>query len=335
MLKTLWPESLRNVQDLQLGPVYLKHLGYGEVPNLLTIYELERPAILAYNEIKHILEEIRYNRLSEYSTKGLFALAVAHFEIMLSELMKKQLQFFPQKIGSYRVSNQNTLEEKRITKEIAVSKESVYRGALGMDIIENEIQKLSYKDLPSLINACRAVTSLKMEYVESVLHQLIEVKETRNLLLHNNLYVNDFYLKKTEQIQRSTIRGSKISIDQDYAVNSVAMILEIVYNIINEVRASFGKYTLLQMFERLWSYTFEKAPIRMQDCVEFNKENDVFEGPFKIPGFISNSERMYMEFWQAQRTNKPINNLSMVHLNSGSKLSYLVDVFGELRLTHW
>ena len=42
-----------------------------------------------------------------------------------------------------------------------------------------------------------------------------------------------------------------------------------------------------------------------------------------------------MEFWQAQRTGKPIDSLSLVHLNSGTKLAFLVDVFGELRLMHW
>ncbi len=72
-------------------------MGYDNLPSLLTIYELERPAILAYNEIKTILAEVDYNERSDYSIKGLFSLAIAHFETMLSDLMKKQLQIFPSK----------------------------------------------------------------------------------------------------------------------------------------------------------------------------------------------------------------------------------------------
>ena len=154
-------------------------------------------------------------------------------------------------------------------------------------------------------------------------------------MLHNNLYVNDFYLQKTKAVKRSTTRGELIPIDKTYATASLKLILEIVYNIITELRKTYGKYTLLNMLKGLWRYTFKNEMIKMEDFATIDIDNDIFVGPFAFPSFLSSSEKTYMEFWQAQRSDKPLSSLSMVHLNSGTKLAFLVDVFGELRLTHW
>jgi hypothetical protein len=332
MLKTKYPICLKNNKDLQLGPIYLKYLGYDNLPILLTIYELERPAILAYNELKYILAEVSHNVLSGYGIKGLFSLALAHFETMLSDLMKKQLQFFPQKIGTYK---QDVGENNKNNKEIVISQSVINRGSIIETIIENEVQKLSYKDVSSLISAFRRIMSLQLDHLTNNLDQIVEIKETRNLLLHNNLYVNEFYLTKTKSVKRSTERGVPIPIDKTYAITSITLILEIVYNIVNELRMTFGKYTLLNMLGGLWGFTFRNKAIRMEDFSNINIKEDIFDGPFNFPSFLSSSEKMYMEFWQAQRTDSPLSSLSLAHLDSGTKLAFLVDVFGELRLTHY
>ena len=140
MLKTRYPDCLRNVNDLQLGNIYLRYLGYDNLPQLLTIYEIERPAILAYNEIKKILAEIRFQQLSEYSIKGLFSLAIAHFETMLSDLMKRQLQFFPQKLGTMKLEDR---DGNKANREFAISQNIINNGSIIETIINNEIQKLS------------------------------------------------------------------------------------------------------------------------------------------------------------------------------------------------
>lgn len=89
------------------------------------------------------------------------------------------------------------------------------------------------------------------------------------------------------------------------------------------------------MLQGLWDYTFKNEMIRFEDFAFLNHEKDIFEGPFNEPGFLSSSEKTYMEFWRAQRSISPLSRPSMVHLDSGIKLAFLVDVFGALRLTHW
>lgn len=56
--------------------------------------------------------------------------------------------------------------------------------------------------------------------------KVVEIKETRNLLLHNNLVVNDFYLNKTKNIKRSERKGEQLLLDKAYVKESVGYIID-------------------------------------------------------------------------------------------------------------
>lgn len=178
--ETKYPDCLRNIADLQLGIIYLRHLGRDTFPPLLTIYEIEKPAILTYTEITKILKELRNSNLSDFAVKGLFSLAIAYFETMISDLMKTQLQFFPQKITSIKAQNGENSKEG---KEITISQLMINKGSIIEAIIEKEVQKLSYKDIKNLLSAFCNVMSIKLKIATDNIDNLIEIKETRNLLL--------------------------------------------------------------------------------------------------------------------------------------------------------
>jgi len=324
--KTKFPDSLRNAHDLQLGAVFLRYLGHENLPSLITIYELEQPSILAFNEINKMIVELDNNEVSEYTIKGIFALGISRFETMLSDLMKKILQFYPQKISAIK---------SKEAKGISVSQEVVNKGSLIESIIESEINKLAYADVETLLNNFCNILSIELPSAMEKIDTIVEIKETRNLLLHNNLVVNEFYLQKTKSVKRGNQNGGRLLIDIDYAVQSLQLLSSIIENVIIEVRKKYGKFTLLMLLNNLWRYTFKNTIIRIEDFCTLNEEQDIIDGPFTIPGFLSSSEKTYMEFWKSQRNGSSITNLSMVHLGSGRKLAFLVDVFGELRLTHW
>lgn len=324
--KTKFPESLRNTHDLQLGAVFLRYLGYENLPSLITIYELEQPSILAFNEINKMIVELGSNEVREYTVKGIFALGISRFETMLADLMKKILQFYPQKISAIK---------SKEAKGISVSQEVLNKGSLIESIIESEINKLAYADVETLINNFCNIVSIELPSAMEKIDTIVEIKETRNLLLHNNLLVNEFYLQKTKSIKRGKKIGERLLIDVDYAIQSLQLLSNILENVIIEVRKKYGKFTLLALLNNLWKYTFKNTIIKIEDFCTLNEDEDIIDGPFTIPGFLSSSEKTYMEFWKSQRNGSSITNLSMVHLGSGRKLAFLVDVFGELRLTHW
>jgi len=324
--KTKFPDSLRNAHDLQLGGVFLRYLGHENLPSLITIYELEQPSILAFNEINKMIVELGSNEVREYTVKGIFALGISRFETMLADLMKKILQFYPQKISAIK---------SKEAKGISVSQEVVNKGSLIESIIESEINKLAYADVETLLNNFCNLVSIELPSALEKIDTIVEIKETRNLLLHNNLVVNEFYLQKIKSVKRGNKIGERLLIDVDYTVQSLQLLSNILENIIIEVRKKYGKFTLLALLNNLWRYTFKNTIIRIEDFCTLNEEQDIIDGPFTIPGFLSSSEKTYMEFWKSQRNGSSITNLSMVHLGSGRKLAFLVDVFGELRLTHW
>jgi len=142
---TKFPDCLRNSRgDLQLGPVYLRYLGYENIPSLLTIYELEKPSVLAHTEISKMIHELDKQDQNEYAVKGIFSLAIAHFETMLADLIKKAIQFYPQKLSALR---------NREGKTINVHQDIFNKGNLLEGIIETEINRLSYADIATQLKS--------------------------------------------------------------------------------------------------------------------------------------------------------------------------------------
>ena len=98
-LETNYPDCLYNShKNLNLGTVQLRYLDL-RPPSLMTIFELERPAILAHNQLTKILASLDNDHNDDFSFKGLFVVAMAQFESMLNDLMMNMLRFYPQKLS--------------------------------------------------------------------------------------------------------------------------------------------------------------------------------------------------------------------------------------------
>lgn len=143
--------------------------------------------------------------------------------------------------------------------------------------------------------------------------------------------------KKVRSIKRAEKLGDILILDKNYALQSLNLILSIVEDIISELRNKYEKFTLLTMLLGLWRFTFSNTMIKLENFAVLNHEKDVFDGPFKDLNFVSSSEQIFLEVWRAQRSRIPINNFSLVGLDSRNinKMSFLVAVFGELRMAHW
>lgn len=323
MEQTIYPKCLSNCNNnLQLGNVYLRYYGR-DFPNLITIYEIEKPLFYAYTEIKSISNEIANKEFSDYIIKGLFTLVMSHFETMLSDFSKKILQFYPQKLSLFKKEN------------ITLSVSNLNNGRLIEQIIENEINRIFYSNLNEQIKILQKICGIQIDSNILDIDSLIEIKETRNLLLHNNLIVNDQYLDKTKSVKRAHKKGEVIDIDKEYLEKSILHILRVLENIIDQVREKYKHNTLIKLLEKVWGFTFKNEIIKIEDFCTLNYEEDTIDGPFNFPFFLSSSEKTYMEFWKAQRMGSQIENLAMVHLSEPTKLSFLVEVFGELRMTYW
>ncbi|ETZ19138.1 hypothetical protein [Pedobacter sp. V48] len=332
-LHTDYPECLYNsAKDLKLGTVYLRYLDL-PIPALITIFELERPAVLAYNQFRKIMDSLENQPDDEFSCKGLFVLAIAQFETMLNDLMIKILQFYPQKLSLLKgVST----DEK--TTGLAVGQEQLLNGEVINQIIEASVNRVAYGSLDNFLKLFAKVFAIDLKdlELEQILDELIEIKETRNLLLHNNLVVNELYIKKTAGIKRSTEPGRKLSVDKDYVLRSLNLIADLIYSIIVQVRQKYGHFTVLPLLKKLFAYNFTSPIIKFEEFCVLNEGNDIYDGPFNMPAGRASSENFFLEFWQAQRDGGALNGAAMVHLGgSVRKLAFLTEVFGEFRFPYW
>ncbi len=330
MNTNIFSECLSNCRGLNLSSVYLRYFGIEGIPHLTTIYELIHPIDIALSSINENISELRTNNLGPGAVKGLFTLGVSNLEVMLGDVLKTYLSFFPQKLTLLK-SETGTVKEKG---EFKLSKDQLQTNGIIEVLIDKEVEKVLYYNIIAILEIfCRLLPiDIEIKNNESSA-KLVEVKETRNLLLHNNLVVNHQYLKKTKDFHRESELGKKLLITSKYAFDSLCLIQSLVEKIRDQILDKYGKYSLLALFRRLWDYTF-KSHIKFEDHFYIDEEKDIYSGPFKESKYsLASSELFYLQVWTAQRWGSGIDNFALCHLSDEKKLTFLVEVFGTLRLT--
>jgi len=262
-LETNYPDCLYNShKNLNLGTVQLRYLDL-RPPSLMTIFELERPAILAHNQLTKILASLDNDHNDHFSFKGLFVLAMAQFESMLNDLMMNMLRFYPQKLSLIK---KTPVDEQ--SQGLGVGQEQLLNGEVIDQIIESQVNRLAYSSLDNFLATFTKVFSIQPNDLKlpEIMNQLIEIKETRNLLLHNNLVTNDFYLKKTRAIKRAEEGGRKLVVDKSYTEVSVNLIADLTLAIVNQLRAKYGHLSVLPLLKKLFAFT---VPVRLSTLINF------------------------------------------------------------------
>lgn len=71
------------------------------------------------------------------------------------------------------------------------------------DQIDLRVNKLLYDNLKNIIKKVSQIFSIEGWISEEQIARLAEIKESRNLLLHNNLITNIFYIEKAGDFRRT------------------------------------------------------------------------------------------------------------------------------------
>ena len=314
------------LKDIELGKVYLQNIGKNNIPNLVTIYELEKPIFAAREGLEEIIYDLNNYKNSSHAIEGLFVLCISYFESMLSELLMRYLRFFPEKI---------------LRSDRKISDRDLLSGSILELQINKVVSSMIYSPLIDFINRFCNIFLFENNFFESDLDTLIEIKESRNLLLHNRLKVNSQYLNKTRSIKRNNKINTKLEIDLPYAINSGNLLLKIVESIHKNIYINYGKYTRLNLLKELWDYTFSDSglPIKLEDFWYINIERDILDGPWKESKIdLSHSQQIFMELWRAQRfLGSSMSSLPFCRLDEDSteKYIFLISVFANLKMPVW
>jgi hypothetical protein len=332
MNSKIYNGCLSNSKNLNLRSVQLKFQGCKNIPSLTTIYELIHPIDIALDRVKKNIDELTNFTLGENAIMGLFALGYSSFEVLLGDLLNRILYFYPQKMTT---TSNNRGNRSRI--DYHVSKDALFQNEALKSALDNKIETIRYEDVGSILSKLQLYLSVNIKLTEEEHNQLVEIKETRNLLLHNALVVNDLYLTKTNKNGRAIKVNEKLTIDKNYSIKSLQLIYGVIEELNKQILIKYGKYTMLNLLDRLWNYTF-KPHIKMKDYFAINQEKDIYDGPLKKGRiFLSSSEELLMDIWIAQRLGKGIRKFSLCLIDSDTieKISFLTSVFGELKFTNW
>lgn len=260
-------------------------------PVLLTHKELIEPIIISKDFISKIEKEIENNKNSELILQGLFVLLYSSFETMFTDILKRYLTHFPEKIDK---------------SEMKFEKDEILHTIVTSDIIDIQINRyiigIAYKNLNELIQEFMSILSIDKENLDNELvSKILEIKATRNILIHNSLKVNSNYIEQAKKFARNDKIGSKIKIDQQYLFFSLNTIKAIVNDIEKRISNKYKDYTKVRAIKELWNYMFPAHVDAFSDFWNI-KENEDSIGSMKICEYedcLCSSEKLFLGMWRA------------------------------------
>ncbi len=253
-------------------------------PILLVKNDLLKPI----NRTRQKLVEITNNapKDNELFLEGLFCLAVSGTETMLIHALKIFLRNIPKQILEKKITiEKHLLLENRVN--IPDSYIEQYVRDLSYTSQENILAKISEKmriDLSTFIN--KNGDSLK------------EIKESRNLLIHNDLTVNSTYRTKAGPRKRSNEIGEKMEIDFQYFTDSLEILINLCDCCIQSIELEYKDHSKTRAIENLWNYIFKSPVLKFRDIWEIEEDSDTVQ--LKNPDFYptaSSSEKVFIRLW--------------------------------------
>ncbi|WP_320046798.1 hypothetical protein [uncultured Ilyobacter sp.] len=290
-----------------------------ETPNLLILKNLLGPVDTVATALSEIASAAEDPNVVDVVRQGLFILAVARVETVLSDTLKYYLSVIPQKISKESLS---------VTKDEFL--------AHRFDLIDFQIEKflhsLFYKPIDDVLGYFCSTLSLEAD-PSALSAPLHEIKATRNVLLHNNLVSNSAYLEAAGESRRANKQGEKLEITQSYLKDSLDTLLSFVAEVDRLISSKYMDYTKLAAIRRLWDFTFKSQVMPFDDfwCVDEKADNISSRKKGKYEDGLSSSETIFLSVWRAHFSGyapdlKPITMYTLDD-DHQAKLLYLLSVF--------
>lgn len=285
---------------------------------------MEKPILLLKNNlIKPIeqalerVEKIRQRKESNNDSiilEGLFVLAVSSFENSLLDTLRILLFNIPEKLD-FKSEN--------------ISKDELIDGNPLKQAVENKINSVSYKNLTEVQKIFAKTTGLPENIISiSLTNKLLEIKATRNLLIHNNLIINSIYKEIAGPNQREANAGNKLIIDQDYLFASLTTLRDILNKYKVKLLEKYSDFTKISAIKKLFSYIFTTPIMIFDNEFEVDNQNDSISGlkNSNRRNSLSGSEKFYYDIWIAHShgTRFEFNSGQLYSISNKDKLSFFI-----------
>lgn len=296
-------------------------------PEILIYNELIEPIRTSINELNLILLDINHVD-KDYILKGLFAYVVSLFESSITECTERFLCSCPQNIPEGKLNlrkQQGILLSNTFSQDVIELLVNDYLSNATYDKAENFFtffcKTLSIPDITKL-------------YTKS----LVEKKERRNILLHNNLIIDSKYIRNTKCDPE--LRGTKRTISQNYLGETIDSMKTILNEIELNLQNKYGSYTKHRAIKEIWNYLFNSPLmifeqhwiIKNDKIIGYNL--DYLKGVIDI---LSSSEKTILAYWLQNFSSSicdkffKFKDLNMQIINN-QMMIYMVEIFNKYPL---
>ncbi|RUO36105.1 hypothetical protein CWE13_09540 [Aliidiomarina shirensis] len=180
------------------------------------------------NRTKEQVAKIVQNAKEHELHKSIFSYLVAQVEAFLNEVLSLALRFDEKKLKT-RIQGVDHI--KKIDVNEVIDRPS--RSELIESLIEKELISLFYAAPTLQFQYMEIVLDIELE--EDLKSSWIEIKASRDLLVHNSSLINRIYIKKAVDFARGS-EGQKLIMDRNYMNESLANMKSLIGRISSRVQ---------------------------------------------------------------------------------------------------
>lgn len=267
-------------------------------PVFLTLTELLEPAKQAHARLQNI--KLAHVKADEFgnaeedsnfiaiTNQGMFLLAVSSLEVMMQEVLRIILKSFPEKMSRTQVPMNQVIQATHTSEVFDLKAEEVVRDQM-------------YKDTTQVLKYFAETVGVSSDdFRADQIDYLVEIRQTRNLLLHNDLMVNDFYVSRSGKCCRANI-GDRLSLDSVYLGDTLVTVKYFIIEIEAMLTNKFGKYTRCAALRRLWDFMVHNPTITpFEEFWEVDETNDVIrmKDNEEYEKRMGSAERVFLQMWR-------------------------------------
>lgn len=160
---------------------------------------------------------------------NLLLVCVSRFESLLNDVLRLFLNTFPEKLS---VGLKGGDSSKQIPISFVVDSTTIEEAR--KSVAESRLQGVFYAEPKDYLAYFKNISGVDIP--EKLFNSFVEIKATRDLIIHNDGKINALYLRKSDKCARGEI-GDRIPLDEEYFGQCISVMKSISSEIEKQVRA--------------------------------------------------------------------------------------------------
>jgi hypothetical protein len=294
-------------------------------PTLLLFQDLVEPIRNSIEELNVLSSQLDFIPEQEFLKKGTFVYVISLFESSISECLKRYLMAFPKELNDGQISG----------KESKFIADTIFASELIELLVDDFISKISYESLSEILSKVLKFLKIESDRIKYSTKDLIERKERRNLVVHNNLKIDKKYIRITKC--EANRLGTQLDIKNEYLKETIDVLNNILEQILSELSANYNCFDKTKLLKGVWYYVFD-SPLLNYDL--YWNENHVFiydQNEKQMIDSLSSGEKTMLAYWMQHYNDSladryfKLSDFPFINY-SQPRMNFLVDFFNKYPL---